>query len=311
MSQLTKGYTIAIVGIIVWSTTGIFIDYLITNYAMAPLLLSFWRTLFVFTGTAVGLYVTHRSLLRLDRTQIRFYVFYGLLLAIFNAIFIVTVQADGAAVATVLVYASGAFTAILAWWFFKEQIGLPKIVTIMLSLIGCVLVSNAYNPDMWNVNPLGVVTGLISGILFAGYNMMGKEAARRSINPWTSLLYTFGFGALFSFIFLLFSVLIGGKSVSAVAPNLPVNGWLVLMVLAFIPTLIGFGLYNTSMNYLPASTFSLLATSEPALTAVEAYIFLNEGLTMVQLVGGLLIISAVIIVRFEKQPIPVLLPDTS
>ena len=83
--------------------------------------------------------------------------------------------------------------------------------------------------------------------------------------------------------------------------TLPVNGWLVLIVLAFVPTVLGFGLYNTSMNYLPASIVSLLATSEPAMTAVEAYIFLDERMTNVQIIGGLVILSAVLLVQLEKE----------
>jgi DME family drug/metabolite transporter len=301
MTPLTKGYIIAIIGITLWSTTGIFIGYLMTNYAMSPLLIAFWRNLLVCVAAAPALFFIRPSLLRLHRSQIRFFVSFGLLLALFNSAWVLSVQANGAAVSTVLAYSSAGFTAILAWWFFKEQLGLPKIAAVTLSLIGCVLVANAYDPKMWAVNPLGIITGLVSGVLFAGYNLMGKEAAKRRINPWTSLLYTFAFASLFTFLFVLFWVVPGAGSLSAVIPDLPANGWLMLIILSLIPTVIGFGLYNTSMNYLPASTVSLLATSEPALTAVEAYIFLNERMSIVQIVGGLLILSAVIMVRLEKE----------
>jgi drug/metabolite transporter (DMT)-like permease len=311
MSQSTKGYLIALTGITIWSTTGILIGVLITDYQMPALLLAFWRNVLVCLALAPALYLIRRSLLRMDRTQIRFYAFYGLLLALFNSIWVLSVQTNGAAVATVLAYSSAGFTAVFAWWFFKEQLRLPKIAAIVLSLIGCVLVSNAYNPDMWNLNPLGIMTGLLSGVLFAGYNMMAKEATRRKISPWTSLLYSFAFGSLFTFIFNLFPVLPGAAgSFSALSPKLSVNGWLVLIVLSFIPTILGFGLYNTSMNYLPASVVSLLATTEPAMTAVEAYIFLHERMTIVQILGSLIILSAVIIMRFEKEPKVTLVPNT-
>jgi len=58
-----------------------------------------------------------------------------------------------------------------------------------------------------------------------------------------------------------------------------------------------------SMNYLPASITNLLATLEPAMTAIEAYIFLNERMTIIQIVGGLIIISAVLIVQREKEEV--------
>jgi len=307
MSQLTKGYIIAIVGIIIWSTTGVFISYLITNYGMPALLLAFWRNLLVCTALVPALFFIRRSLLRIKRSQIRFFIAYGFVLALFNSVWTLSVQTNGAAVATVLGYSSAAFTAILAWWFFNEQFRLPKIVAITISMVGCILVSNAYNPSIWNLNPMGIVTGLLSGVMFAGYNMLAKEATKRNISPWTALLYSFAFGSVFTFLFNLFPVLPGvAGSLSAIVPNLSADGWLVLIILSFIPTVLGFGLYNTSMNYLPASVASLLATSEPALTAVEAYLFLHERMSIVQIIGSLLILSAVIIVRLEKEVIPTL-----
>jgi len=302
MSHLTKGYFIAIIGIIIWSTTPVFIGYLIIHYKMPALLVAFWRDLLVCVALVPALFLIRRSLLHIHVSQIKFYTFYGLILALFNSIYILSVKANGAAAATVLAYSSAGFTAILAWWFFREKLGLPKIVAIILSLIGCVMVSNAYTQEMWKLNPLGVSTGLLSGLLFAGYNLLCKEAARRKINPWTALLYSFAFGSIFLMIFNLFSILPDAAgSFKTLLPTLPVNGWLVLIVLAFVPTVLGFGLYNTSMNYLPASIVSLLATSEPAMTAVEAYIFLDERMTNVQIVGGLIILSAVLLVQLEKK----------
>jgi drug/metabolite transporter (DMT)-like permease len=302
MSHLTKGYLTAIIGIIIWSTTPVFISHLIVNYKMPALLLAFWRDLLVCVALIPALFLIRRSLLHIHVSQIKFYTFYGLILSLVHSMFVLSVKANGAAVATVLIYTSGGFTTILAWWFFRETLGLPKIVAIILSLIGCVMVSNAYTQEVWKLNPLGVSTGILSGLLFAGYNLLCKEAARRKTNPWTAILYSFAFSSIFLMIFNLFSILPDAAGLfKRLLPNLPVNGWLVLIVLAFVPTVLGFGLYNTSMNYLPASIVSLLATSEPAMTAVEAYIFLDERMTNVQIVGGLIILSAVLLVQLEKK----------
>lgn len=302
MSRTTKGYLIALVGITFWSTTGVFISYLITNYGMPALLLALWRNLFVCVALVPVLFITRRSLLLIKRSQIKFYVFYGFLLAVFNSIWSLSVGANGAAVATVLAYSSAGFTAILALWWFNEKLGLPKAIAIVLSLVGCVMVSNAYSADMWSLNPMGIITGLLSGLLFAVYTLVGKEVAERQINAWTSMLYSFGFGSLFIMIFNLFPALPGAAgSLQALLPNMPIDGWLMLILLSFFPTVLGFGLYNMSMNYLPASITNLLATLEPAMTAVEAYVFLDERLTFIQIVGSLIILSAVLIVQLEKE----------
>jgi len=302
MSKLTKGYTIAIIGIVMWSTTGVFISYIVTTYKMPALTLAFWRNLFVCAALAPIFFLFRRPLLGLSRSQIRLYITYGLVLAIFNSIWVLSVQENGAAVATVLAYSSAGFTAIFAFWLFNEKLGLPKMAAIILSLAGCILVSNAYNPYMWRLKPLGISTGLISGILFAVYTLYGKEAARREINVWTSLLYSFTIGSLFLLLFNLFPILPGAAgSLKALWPDIPLQGWLLLLFLSLGPTTLGFGLYNASMNYLPASITNLLATTEPVMTAVEAYLFLGERMTSVQIAGSVIILSAVVIVTLEKE----------
>ncbi len=302
MSDLAKGYAIAIIGIVMWSTTGVFISYIVTNYNMPALSLAFWRNLLVCAALVPIFALFRRSLLRLNRSHFRLYIFYGLLLAVFNSIWVLSVKENGAAVATVLVYSSAGFTAILAFWLFKEKSGLLKITAIILSLAGCIMVSNAYNPAMWILKPLGVSTGLISGVLFAGYTLYGKEAIHREINVWTSLLYSFAIGSLFLLSFNLLPFLPGAAgSLAALWPDLPPEGWMVLLFLSFVPTLLGFGLYNASMNYLPASITNLLATTEPMMTAVEAYLFLDERMTMIQIAGSAIILFAVVLVRLEKD----------
>jgi drug/metabolite transporter (DMT)-like permease len=223
---------------------------------MPALLLAFWHNIFVCVALVPVLLLTRRSLLFIERSQIKFYIFYGFILAVFNSIWSLSVQANGAAVATVLAYSSAGFTAILAFWLFHEKLGLPKMTAVVLSLARCVMVSNAYSADMWKLNPLAVSTGLLSGLLFAAYTLIGKEVAHRQINAWTSMLYSFGFGAVFILIFNLFPALPGAAgSFRALWPVMPLNGWLTLILLSFFLTVLGFGLYNTSTKCTKSHTF--------------------------------------------------------
>ena len=74
-------------------------------------------------------------------------------------------------------------------------------------------------------------------------------------------------------------------------------GWGVLLLLAVGPTVLGFGLYNVSLGYLPSSVANLIATLEPVFTAVIAYLLLGERLTGTQLVGSLMILAGVASLR--------------
>jgi drug/metabolite transporter (DMT)-like permease len=80
-----------------------------------------------------------------------------------------------------------------------------------------------------------------------------------------------------------------------------VKGWAVLVSLAIVPTLMGYGLYNTSLKYLPSSVANLVVTIEPLLTAIFAYFLLGEMLTPVQLTGGALVLAGVVLIRVSGK----------
>jgi drug/metabolite transporter (DMT)-like permease len=309
-SRLTQGYLICILGTCIWSLTAIFIRFLTERYDLPPLVLAFWRDLIVFLGLGLVLAVFARRRLFVDRRHLGFLALYGLLLAVFNSLWTASVALNGAAVSTVLAYSSAAFTAVLGWRLFGESLNGTKILAVCLSLLGCVFVSGAYTAEAWRLNPLGTITGLVSGLAFAGYSLMGKSSAERQIYPWSALLYSFGFAALFLLCFNLLQGLLPGQSRADLfyLGNAWV-GWLVLIVLAVGPTIGGYGLYTVSLTYLPASVANLIATMEPAMTAILAYILLDERLTLAQLLGSGLILLGVIVLRLsegrssEKKPL--------
>ena len=303
-SQLSRGYIIALTATVIWSTTGIIISYLSKTYSLPSLVLAFWRDLFVSFGMAVGLLVFSRPLFQLDRKHWGFMVWYGLTLAIFNSMWTFSVQYNGAAVATVMAFSSPAMTAILSRIVLKEQFSRIKIVSILLSLAGIIFVSGAYDPAAWNLNPLGIIFGLLSGLLFAIYNLEGKHASDTHIDSWTALLYSFAWATVFLFFFNLGNDLfLTGKGAFADLLWLgdSVSGWGLLFFLGVAPTLGGFGLYTLSIRYLSPTTSNLIATLEPAFTAIWAYFLLNEVLTGMQLFGGLLVLMGVILLRFGEK----------
>jgi drug/metabolite transporter (DMT)-like permease len=301
-SRISQGYLICIVGTVIWSFTAIFIRYLTENYQLPPLVLAFWRDLFVFLALGAFFAFFARSRLRIERRHLGFLLLYGFVLSVFNSLWTVSVALNGAAVSTVMAYSSAAFTAILAWRFFGEQLGAAKIMAVVLSLVGCMFVSGAYSPAAWKLNTLGIITGLLSGIAFASYSLMGKLSTHRQIYPWTVLFYTFGFGALFLLAYNLIPGLLPGAGSPASLFWLGDAwiGWLVLIALALGPTIGGYGLYTVSLNYLPASVANLIATLEPAFTTISAYLLLGERLTAPQLWGSVLIIGGVVLLRVSE-----------
>lgn len=302
-SRLTRGYLICVAATVLWSSTGVFIRYLTETYRLPPLVLAFWRDLFLATALALALKLLKPGLLRLERRHWRFMLLYGLVVSVFNSLWTISVALNGAAVSTVLAYSSAAFTAVLGWRLLSESLGPVKILAVTLSLLGCVAVSGAYDPAAWRVNTLGIVTGILSGMAFAVYSLMGRTSAQRSISAWTALLYAFGAAVPFLLLYNVFSSWLpqGVASMQLMWLGSSWSGWLILLLLAVGPTVGGFGLYTVSLAYLPASVANVIATLEPAMTAGLAYLFLGELFTGPQWIGSALIIAGVIVLRFSER----------
>lgn len=307
-TNLTRGYPIALAASVVLSTTAIFIRHLTQAYRLPALVLAFWREVFVVAALLPALLFFAPALLRVSRAQMRYLLLYGLMLACFNALWTLSVALNGAAVATVLVYCSAAFTALLGWWLLKERLDWAMWLAVAACLGGCVLVSGALEPGAWQANLAGIITGVLAGLWYAIYTLMGRSAAQRELTPWTVVLYTFGIAACFLLAANMVHSIFPGVSLPGAASR-PADffwlgqawaGWGVLLLLAAGPTLAGFVLYNYSLNHLPSSVAQLILTTEPVFTALIAFLLLGERLNGVQIAGSLLILGAVVFLRISE-----------
>lgn len=304
ISHLTRGYLIAMGSALMLSTTSILIRYLSLTYRLPALVMAAWRDLFVFLTLALVFLILCAGKFSVERKFLPFLVIYGFILALFNSVWTLSVALNGAAVATVLAYCSGAFTALLGWWILKERLDWGKGLTILLTLSGCALVSGALDPAAWRVNLLGILTGILSGLLYAVYSLMGRSASHRGLDSWTTLFYIFGFATVFLFLGNMIPGLHLPGGITRMSDFMWLGnswtGWSILFLLAAGPTLLGFGLYNKALTILPSSVTNLIVTTEPVFTTIIAYVFLGERFTWVQAAGSVLVLAGVIFLRIYE-----------
>lgn len=76
--------------------------------------------------------------------------------------------------------------------------------------------------------------------------------------------------------------------------------WATIAFLALLSTCLTFLLQNLSLKGLPSSQVSLLLTAEPVFTAAFSFILLGEVLSAVGMIGGLLIVGAVVAATYVE-----------
>ncbi|WP_411752872.1 DMT family transporter [Serratia sp. (in: enterobacteria)] len=305
-----QGYVIAIISAMLLAFTAIIIRALTEYYHLPTFVLAFWRAALVALVLLplLLLFKPQWAYLRLE--QVPFYAGYGLLLALFNSLWTLSVALNGASVATILTYCSVGFTVFLGWMMYNERLSLRELLVIVVSLGGCFLVSNGDSMGNSRFDLLGLMVGMLSGIGYTLYTLGGRIASERRYPVWNTILYVFGFSAVYQWLFntlLTFFPLAAFHGMagdlwflSQGVQGIQWSGWLLLLTLAAGPTLLGFGLYNISLKTLPLAVANLILSLELVFTAVIAYFLLGENMNQLQLLGSALVMGGVLMLRKAK-----------
>jgi drug/metabolite transporter (DMT)-like permease len=154
---------------------------------------------------------------------------------------------------------------------------------VALSVAGSALVVEIY--DAGSIDGLGVIFALVAAVTFAIY-LVGFERAGHSYDAFTTLTWGLGFATLFwLFVSPPWTFPLGdfdGARSAALALGVVVIG-----------TLAPFLLNVSALRHLPAARVGVVATLEPPLAAVVAWVVHGEALAGIQIAGGLMVIAAV------------------
>ncbi|HHQ6625039.1 TPA: DMT family transporter [Serratia fonticola] len=305
-----QGYVIAIISAMLLAFTAIIIRALTEYYHLPTFVLAFWRAALVALVLLPLLLLFKPQWAYLRREQVPFYAGYGLLLALFNSLWTLSVALNGASVATILTYCSVGFTVFLGWMMYNERLSLRELLVIVVSLGGCFLVSNGDSMGNSRFDLLGLMVGMLSGIGYTLYTLGGRIASERRYPVWNTILYVFGFSAVYQWLFntlLTFFPLAAFHGMagdlwflSQGVQGIQWSGWLLLLTLAAGPTLLGFGLYNISLKTLPLAVANLILSLELVFTAVIAYFLLGENMNQLQILGSALVMGGVLMLRRAK-----------
>jgi drug/metabolite transporter (DMT)-like permease len=112
-------------------------------------------------------------------------------------------------------------------------------------------------------------------------------------NPWTSLTYALLFSAL--------SLNIVQRPLLILSESYTVQQWTSIMYIVVFGTLIPFGLYLVGVNYIRSTRTIITATLEPIAAAFMAFFLLGESLAPLQMIGGLSVIGAIILLQWERE----------
>jgi len=161
---------------------------------------------------------------------------------------------------------------------------------VALSAAGCFLVVRAY--DAGSLDGLGVLAAFAAAVTFVIY-IVGSERAGHSLEPVTTLFYAFGFASLLWALVAPWWSFPFGELASA-------RDALLALGVVVVGTLLPFACLVEALRHVPAPRAAVVATLEPVLAAVFAWLLHDQALAAVQLVGGAAVVAAVAWVQSRR-----------
>ena len=177
--------------------------------------------------------------------------------------------------------------AIIAWYYLKEK---PKIIVWITMIVATTGVFLMVSDGMVFGKTFGNILAFFSALLFAMTLVVARYSKKENV-----LGGTFLGGAFACLIGLIASLLLNH---GLLIPSYDMS--LSLFMGAFTIGL-GITLVTTGTPFVPAAEVSLLVLIESVLGPIWVWIFLSEAMTTFELVGGILIFAALIILARKND----------
>jgi len=180
--------------------------------------------------------------------------------------------------AVVLLYLWPVFALIIDSVRIRKPLSLSRVVILLLSLGGVVIMNLSQSFSLAGPDLLGSVCMIVSALIFGGTNVIFKQVLTR-ISEIDTLYFQNGIGAL---VFLPFLI--------AEAPHAPLSHLGIGIFYGLAVGFIGFGLFFVGMKRLSLFQYSALSYSEVPFAMLLGIAFKGETMSATQGLGMALIV---------------------
>ena len=244
-----------------------------------------------FVLLAAGLAVARPRLLRVDRAAVPELAVLGVVaLAPVQATYFLAIDRLEIGAALTIQYLAPLLVLLWLRLWLGRRIASGVWYAVALSVAGCFFVVEAYNAG--SLDGIGVAAAFASAITFASYMVLSERAGAHH-SPFTTITYGFGFATLAWAVaqpWWLFPFdELGSPRDALLAAGVVVVG-----------TLLPFLAMVAALALIPASRGGVVATLEPVLAALFAWVLVGQELAALQVLGIVLVVAAVVWVQLHR-----------
>ena len=273
---------------IMFGSTGIFVRTLTENGVDSTTLL-FLRFSIATIYMVIAILFTDKSLFKIDKRDIPLFILCGLCILSLNLCYNSSINTVPLSLAAILLSTAPVFVLILEYFLFNEKITSIKVLSVILVLIGCTMVTGLLEENSISISLLGIIAGIGSAIFWAIYSVSSRKSIEMGRHTFTILLYSLITITIVIIPFTNFTQITDFVYLNTI-PNI-----LFLMLHSLVSFALPYICITISLNHLDAGTAVILSSGEPIAALIFGMIVYSEIPTVLMVCGVFITIIALII----------------
>ncbi|MDO8124700.1 MAG: DMT family transporter [Candidatus Hermodarchaeota archaeon] len=300
-----KYYLSLIIASICFGSIAVFAFYL-TLFGVSSTQQTFFRILFtafyLFCGLGVWLRFHDISIRPEHVTLFFLYGLIGVCAPLFTYITAIAIGTP-VIVAVSLAYLYPAITLILARIFLNELFNLKRIIAVVCSITGAIVISTPIISEYFPIPVFGFILSALTALFLACFMVVGRKlGGYEDYNPLVTTFWGYLFGSLWMGVILLgLQFLIIDPRIVGFQLILPIPVWVLLLGFALIATAIPYTLTNYGMKRIDASVTSIILLLDPLSSVIFGILLMGQVVVFWQLSGASLILIATILTGLEQK----------
>ena len=271
-----------VIGVLGISLSSIFVKFSTAPSSVTAAYRLLW-TVFLLTPSVLLGKQNRQELVSLSRRDGILSIFSGVFLALHFVLWFESLQHTSVASSTTIVCTEVIWVSLGYWIFLKGRLSGKAVLIIAVALAGSVMIAVSDNASGGS-HLYGDILALFAAVAVAVYVLIGRVVRERV----STTVYTYVVYASCSIVLLLITafqgVSMGGYGYGAV---------IVGLLLAVFSTILGHSIFSWCLKYFTPSFVSASKLCEPVAAGILAYFLFGEQPSLLQLAGGVLIISSV------------------
>lgn len=229
---------------------------------------------------------------RIERESIGPTALLGFLMALSSLTLFESYNYMNSGIASTLLFVYPVMVAIIMMFFFKEKNGPSLYICLAIMFVGLFLLVRP--TDGITLSPLGCALVMVSALTYALYIVFVNVSKKIRAIPTTKLL----------FYVLIWGTLLFAANILLNNPfTWPTSGyeWINLSALAVIPTLLSLACTTAAIQIIGSTPTAILGSLEPVSAVLLSVFFLHQPISVLEIIGGSLIVIATLVVINDKR----------